>query len=90
MSTSLSNALPTNSAYSLLLQSILQVGPENNATLSQIGWLCMEQLTLLRHRGAFSTVAQTFSQACEKARSAQDLLTQQLVNDWYKVRLFTL
>jgi Putative death-receptor fusion protein (DUF2428) len=70
---------------SLLLQAILRCSGEDIETLSVVGWLCMEQLTLLRHRGAFSTVAQTFNICCEKARSATELQIQKLNDNWYKV-----
>ena len=71
---------------SLLLQSILQVCSQDHNTLTQVGWLCIEQLTLLRHRGAFSTVAQTFALCCDHARRSQDSSTQQLNDAWYNVR----
>jgi Putative death-receptor fusion protein (DUF2428) len=46
--------------------------------------LCFEQLTGLRHRGAFSTVAQTFSLCCEQFATVDS--TGGEFEKWYQVR----
>lgn len=53
--------------------------------LSAIGQLCMEQLTKLRHRGAFSTVAQTFAICCQQAIEVQGQQLHGLRYQWYQV-----
>lgn len=68
---------------SLLVQALLLhlgSGPDEAVAntgrvrhLRTIYALCFEQLTALRHRGAFSTVAQTFAICCEKSASAPSL-----------------
>ena len=75
----------TNAASSVLLQSLLKCCREDGVILSQVGWLCIEELTLLRHRGAFSTVAQTFGLCCELVRTTKNTSTRPLLSDWYKV-----
>ena len=46
--------------------------------------LCLEQLSVLRHRGAFSTVAQTFAFCCERFAGVPSLWGD--VKSWYQVR----
>ena len=68
---------------SLLMQAILQhLTPWRDETLLPDGQLqylrssyalCFEQLTALRHRGAFSTVAETFALCCEQFASMPSL-----------------
>ena len=48
-----------------------------------IGSLCFEQLKTLRHRGAFSTVAQTYSIYCSRLAGQEKSLSD-LRNLWYK------
>ena len=67
---------------SLLLQALMSADDKN---LVSIGSLCLEQLVLLRHRGAFSTVAQTFALCCDKARASRNPEVQGLVRQWYAV-----
>lgn len=52
-----------------------------------IGDLSLLQLTELRHRGAFSTVAQTFATCCIKCASLDDPQAAELPNVWYRVSL---
>jgi Putative death-receptor fusion protein (DUF2428) len=52
--------------------------------LRTIYGLCFEQLTALRHRGAFSTVAQTFSLCCEQFADVD--CTGGGFEKWYQVR----
>lgn len=70
---------------SLVMQSLLIAAPPDNDLYSAIGDICMDQLVSLRHRGAFSTVAQTFSLCCEKVRSASEPTLHELIHKWYKV-----
>lgn len=65
---------------SLLLQTLIKWDP---TSLAPVGTLCMEQLTQLRHRGAFSTVAQTFTLCCDTVRTSTDEQTSSLIDKWY-------
>ena len=53
--------------------------------LRQLGDLTFTELAELRHRGAFSTVAQTFVVCCMRSNSGAETVGQTL-EDWYKVR----
>lgn len=64
---------------SLLLQALIRADQEQ---IQQAGSLCMQQLTQLRHRGAFSTVAQTFALCCDLARGSPDEYAKALINQW--------
>ncbi|KEF59946.1 uncharacterized protein A1O9_04794 [Exophiala aquamarina CBS 119918] len=72
---------------SLLMQSLLAVIKSDSALHSMIGDVCVDQLISLRHRGAFSTVAQTFSMCCDRARLSPEKGIRLLVEKWYKVAL---
>lgn len=56
-----------------------------------IGTLTFEQLSTLRHRGAFSTVTQTFATCCQQAKylhnegEGEGEGGRSLLNIWYKV-----
>ena len=79
---------------SLLMQAIIQhIDPSTDGKslvddhaqhLRSIYTLCFEQLTALRHRGAFSTVAQTFGLCCEQFASIQGLQAE--LQGQYQVR----
>jgi hypothetical protein len=70
---------------SIALQSLIAVEEPSRELFYAIGSLCLDQLISLRHRGAFSTVAQTFSQCCEKVRSSDNSGVHGLIQEWYKV-----
>ncbi|EXJ95225.1 hypothetical protein A1O1_00345 [Capronia coronata CBS 617.96] len=72
---------------SLVLQSLLVAAQPNKALYLSVGDLCLDQLISLRHRGAFSAVAQTFNLCCEKARASPDSATRGLIKLWYSVAL---
>ncbi|OAP59455.1 hypothetical protein AYL99_06753 [Fonsecaea erecta] len=72
---------------SLVLQSLILVAAPSRELFSAVGDLCMDQLISLRHRGAFSTVAQTFSQCCDKVRLSFDPAICGLIHKWYQVAL---
>jgi hypothetical protein len=58
-----------------------------------IGELTFEQLSGLRHRGAFSTVALTFARCCQLTQSqlaSEQLKNSYLLERWYQVWLYTL
>jgi hypothetical protein len=55
-----------------------------------MGHLCIDQLSNLRHRGAFSTVAQTFSVLCERIAESDDDATSRLRDMWYESAVTTL
>lgn len=70
---------------SLLMQSLLIVIESDSPLHSMIGDVCMDQLISLRHRGAFSTVAQTFAMCCDRARLSPKDDIRLLIKKWYKV-----
>jgi hypothetical protein len=59
-----------------------------------IGTLTFEQLSNLRHRGAFSTVSYTFTTCCQLTQSLGHAFpdspdSNNLLRDWYKVRKYS-
>lgn len=50
---------------------------------AMLGDLCFTQLSDLRHRGAFSTVAQTFAACCVRSTTPRDPRSQKLLREWY-------
>lgn len=72
---------------SLVMQTLIIVSQPSQELYSCAGDMCMDQLTSLRHRGAFSTVAQTFHVCCEKVRTATDLAVRGLIKQWYTVSI---
>lgn len=80
---------------SLLLHSILlngtyapQRGSERltRADFDRIGMLSFTQLAELRHRGAFSAVAQTFTTCCQCCGRSKEPSISSLPAAWYLVR----
>jgi len=57
----------------------------NIRTLASLGGLCFTELAELRHRGAFSTVAQTFAALCQQCSLSKDDDIRALLRQWYKV-----
>jgi len=55
--------------------------------LDRIGRLNFTQLAELRHRGAFSTVSQTFAACCACCAQSSDKVVRDLLATWYKVSL---
>lgn len=53
------------------------------------GELAFAQLAELRHRGAFSTVSQTFADCCIRCVESEDPATRALPKEWYLVGLQT-
>ena len=53
--------------------------------LEFLGGLCFKQLTELRHRGAFSAVAQAFAACCTRISCHQNATSQALLTAWYEV-----
>ncbi|EXJ89201.1 hypothetical protein A1O3_02267 [Capronia epimyces CBS 606.96] len=72
---------------SLVIQSLIIATKPSRVLYSAIGDLCMDQLISLRHRGAFSTVAQTFTLCCDKVRASPDAATRELIEAWYTIAL---
>ncbi|KAL2424894.1 hypothetical protein ABEF91_003824 [Exophiala dermatitidis] len=72
---------------SLVVQSLILAGQPRKSLFSMLGDLCMDQLISLRHRGAFSTVAQTFSICCERVWACPDVDTRSLIEAWKIVAL---
>jgi hypothetical protein len=58
--------------------------------LEAMGHLCIDQLSNLRHRGAFSTVAQTFTVLCERIAESNDDAASRLRDMWYENAVTTL
>lgn len=52
----------------------------------RLGALCFTQLLELRHRGAHSTVAQTFAAFCRRCATSKIPKLQALPEAWYQVR----
>lgn len=76
---------------SLLLHATIfntTYGPSNDGLLradfEAIGKASFTQLAELRHRGAFSTVSQTFTTCCERCSSSADQAIQELPKIWYQ------
>ncbi|KAL1605095.1 hypothetical protein SLS60_004638 [Paraconiothyrium brasiliense] len=57
------------------------------ARFEELGRLCFTQLIELRHRGAFSAVAQTFAAFCKRTYSVNDECLQALPEKWYQETL---
>ena len=74
----------------LLMQAMLETYSPEMYLLQTIGDTCFEQLALLRHRGAFSTVAQTFVLCCQKARNSEDERLPALISQWFSRALHEL
>lgn len=72
---------------SLLLSSLISTQPNtgNTDTLQRMSRLCFTQIAELRHRGAFSTVAQTWQSCCMRCKdlrsSSEDLMLELWYND---------
>ncbi|CAD0106145.1 unnamed protein product [Aureobasidium uvarum] len=81
---------------SLLLRAIVKDCPFTSLNhellspqqLRQLGDLTFTQLAELRHRGAFSTVAQTFVVCCMRSNSSAITVSQDL-EDWYQTAINT-
>jgi Putative death-receptor fusion protein (DUF2428) len=57
-----------------------------------IGELTFEQLSSLRHRGAFTTVALTFARCCQLTQTkiaSDELMGSNILQRWYQVWSFT-
>ena len=66
----------------------LGVDEEEQEDMLILGNLCFEQLVELRHRGAFSAVAQAFTACCTRCRNSVDKTVQGYLATWYKVRSY--
>ncbi|KAK7510564.1 putative death-receptor fusion protein-domain-containing protein [Phyllosticta citriasiana] len=55
----------------------------SRSEFEDLGKLCFTQLAELRHRGAFSTVAQTFAAFCLRCSRSQDQEIKALLDKWY-------
>ncbi|KAL8811725.1 MAG: hypothetical protein Q9200_001557, partial [Gallowayella weberi] len=53
----------------------------------KFGNLAFTELAELRHRGAFSTVSQTFAECCVRCVQSKDAQTQALTREWYQKTL---
>jgi hypothetical protein len=78
---------------SVLVRTIISkasIGSDGNAMLSpevfeKLGQLCFSQLLELRHRGAHSTVAQTFAAFCRRCATSNIESLRALPEIWYQV-----
>jgi hypothetical protein len=83
----------TNS-ISVLIRTIItkaSIGDDDKAIIApsvfeRLGRLCFTQLLELRHRGAHSTVAQTFAAFCRRCATSKIPELQVLPDTWYQVR----
>jgi hypothetical protein len=84
-------------SYSLLLNAIManpSYAPDTGSDVfsyhdfERIGTLSFTQLAELRHRGAFSTVAHTFTSCCQRCSKSKDPEIRALPEIWYHVRPF--
>ena len=90
-------ALDTNSADSdsVLIRTIItkaSVGDSEQSILTpavfeRLGRLCFTQLLELRHRGAHSTVAQTFAAFCRRCATSKIPELKVLPDTWYQVSI---
>jgi hypothetical protein len=79
---------------SVLVRTIISkasIGSDSSAMLSPevfktLGQLCFSQLLELRHRGAHSTVAQTFAAFCRRCATSDIESLRALPGVWYQVR----
>lgn len=70
---------------SLLLSSLIstQSTADDAETLRRMSGLCFTQLAELRHRGAFSTVAQTWQSCCVRCKDLRGPSGSPMLEDWY-------
>ena len=68
---------------SLLLETLISDNTTEQATLLSLGDLCFIQLAELRHRGAFSTVAQTWLACCSRCSALRVDGGKLAVKTWY-------
>lgn len=81
-------------ATSLLMRSVVKSCPVSNSDnalmtteqLRDLGDLSFTQLAELRHRGAFSTVSQTFATCCVRCNSGSEA-SSGILQEWYQVRV---
>ncbi|KAF1847315.1 HEAT repeat protein-like protein [Cucurbitaria berberidis CBS 394.84] len=80
---------------STLLRTVITTGPIGHddgsiitpELFEKLGRLCFVQLLELRHRGAFSTVSQTFAAFCRRCVSSNIPLLRALPETWYQETL---
>lgn len=60
---------------------------EEFTVLQSLGTLCFTELAELRHRGAFSTVAQTFAALCQQCGLSKSDKIRALLPEWYTVSI---
>ena len=83
---------PDTNIHSLLLHATLTnitYGPAGvyglgRSDFEKIGMMSFTQLAELRHRGAFSTVSQTFAACCERCSSSDKEDLKALPRKWYR------
>ncbi|KAF2164711.1 hypothetical protein M409DRAFT_67812 [Zasmidium cellare ATCC 36951] len=68
---------------SLLMSSVVASRKVDEHELQQISNLCFTQLAELRHRGAFSTVAQTWMTCCMQCKDLKSPMGIPMLVDWY-------
>jgi hypothetical protein len=79
--------------YSVLLRTVISKAPVGDkesdlmtpGLFEKLGRLCFTQLLELRHRGAFSTVSQTFAVFCRRCVSSNVPSIRALPEMWYQV-----
>jgi hypothetical protein len=79
--------------FSVLLRTIISKAPIGDGErdlitpefFAKLGRLCFTQLLELRHRGAFSTVSQTFASFCRRCVTSNVPALRALPELWYQV-----
>lgn len=77
-------------ALVVIITNVSNAGKSVDGTssiLRAVGDLCFTQLAEVRHRGAFSAVAQTFAVLCQQCAVSQHEESRQLVAMWYNVSI---
>ena len=79
--------------FSVLLRTVISKAPVGDKEtdlmtpqlFEKLGRLCFTQLLELRHRGAFSTVSQTFAVFCRRCVTSSIPSLRALPEAWYQV-----
>lgn len=96
MSSGIDHCLSTNTG-SLLMRTLVKICPVADSDsalmtprqLRDMGDLSFTQLAELRHRGAFSTVSQTFTTCCVRCNTGSEAASGTL-QEWYQVSFIML
>lgn len=65
----------------------MEAWQKDSSMLVDLGELCFTELAELRHRGAFSTVAQTFAALCHQCGISKNDKARASLSSWYDVSI---